>query len=73
MKKVFLLDEVDCPNCAAKLEKAVAKEKGVISANINYIAQKLYVEIEEELESTIEGTIKRIFEKLEPDCEVTME
>ncbi len=72
MKKTFLLDEVDCPNCAAKLEKAVAKEEGVISANLSYMSQKLFVEYEDSMDDKIVKIVKDIFKKLEPDCEVEL-
>lgn len=41
MKKTYVLDEIDCANCASKLENAISKIDGVNSASINFFAQKL--------------------------------
>ena len=41
MKKKFKLEELDCANCAAKMENAIRKIPGVIEANISFMAQKL--------------------------------
>ena len=72
MKKTFLLDEVDCPNCAAKAEAAVAKGEGVVSASLNFMAQKLFVEYKDEYEDRIVDIVKSILKKVEPDVEVTV-
>ena len=41
MKKTFELEELDCAHCAAKMEDAIRKIDGVISANISFMSQKL--------------------------------
>ena len=46
MKKTYMI-EVDCANCANKMEIATAKTAGVKSATVNFMAQKLIVEFEE--------------------------
>lgn len=46
MKKVYKI-EVDCANCAAKMERAVAQTEGVSSAVVNFMTQKLTVEFAE--------------------------
>ena len=40
MKKVFKLHELDCANCAAKMEAAIRKIAGVESASVNFMTQK---------------------------------
>ena len=67
MKKTYLLDEIDCPNCAAKLEDAVSKIQGVKAAAVNFFAQKLIVEADDEkvFEAAV-ATVRKMF----PDCEV---
>ena len=37
MKKVFKLEDLDCANCAAKMERAIAKINGVASANVSFM------------------------------------
>lgn len=70
MKKIFLLEELDCAHCAAKIEDRVKETAGVISANLNFMAQKLVVEVEDSVADSIEAVIKSIVKKLEPDVNV---
>lgn len=73
MRKTFLLDEVDCPNCAGKLERAVLKIKGVQSATVNFFAQKLIVEADDEDFTAIAEQIITVSKKALPDCKVTLQ
>ena len=41
MKKKFKLDEVDCANCAAKMEDAIRKIDGVKEVSVNFMTQKM--------------------------------
>lgn len=44
MKTKFSITGLDCPNCAAKLEGLIGKAKGIDSAKINFLSEKLTVE-----------------------------
>ena len=68
MKKRFLIEELCCANCAAKMEDAIRKLDGVQSANINFLTQKLTLEAEEENFSRLLDEAERIIKKIEPDC-----
>lgn len=46
MKKTYKI-EVDCINCAGKMEQAAAKTEGVAAATVNFMTQKLIVEFSE--------------------------
>ncbi len=46
MKTKFVIQGLDCPNCAAKLEGLLAKEEGIASAKINFLTEKVTVESE---------------------------
>ncbi len=70
MKKTYLLDEIDCPNCAAKLENAIKKVEGVENATVNFFAQKLIVEAEDSQFDTVMEKVFQVIKKMEPDCEV---
>lgn len=70
MKKVFILEDLDCANCAAKMEKDVAKLDGVHSASVALMSQKMVLDIEESLAPTIFETVKKIVNKYEPDVVV---
>ena len=68
MKKRFLIEELCCANCAAKMETAIRKLDGVQSANINFLTQKLTLEAEEEHFARLLDEAERIIKKIEPDC-----
>lgn len=60
MEKIFKIN-VDCANCAAKMERAIGKIKGVESATINFMTQKAYIEAKEsDFERIIEEASKAI-------------
>ncbi len=71
MKKKFTLSEIDCANCAAKMEDGINKIDGVEEASINFMAQKLTVECDEERYDEIVEQIKMVIKKIEPKCEIT--
>ena len=71
MKKKFDLDEVDCANCAAKMETAIAKLPGVQSASVNFIMQKLTLEYDDDADyKKLMKQIRREVRRVDPDCEV---
>ena len=70
MKKTYVI-EVDCANCANKMEQAVKKTPGVKNAVVNFMGQKLTVEFEEGADE--KKVMKEVFKacrKIEPDCEI---
>ena len=72
MNKTFLLDEIDCPNCAAKAEANVMKIKGVESASLSFLTQKLVVSAPDEIFDSLVEDIKKAVLKVEPDCVIKM-
>ena len=70
MKKKFKVEGIDCPNCAAKIEKMVGELEGITSSKINFMAEKLTVEVEESaLEGLLEN-VKKAVKVVEPDAVV---
>ena len=67
MTKTFRLKNLDCANCAAKVERAVGKLDGVSSAAVNFFALKLTVDIDDGRYDEVVGDIKRVCKKVEPD------
>ena len=70
MKKKFKVKGIDCPNCAAKIEKMVGELEGITSSKINFMAEKLTVEAEE---SALEGLLDKITKTVrvvEPEASV---
>lgn len=71
MKKIFKI-EVDCANCAAKVEKAIAKIEGVKEVNINFMTQKMLFEADDEKFDDLLKLAIKSAKKVEPDFEVKM-
>ena len=44
MKRKFKLEDLDCANCAAKMEEAIKKIDGVNDANVSFLAQKMTID-----------------------------
>lgn len=70
MEKIFLLKGLDCPNCAAKIEKEVGELKGVEKSSVNLMKQTLTVNSEDSFSEDIEKNIKEIVLKYEPEVAV---
>lgn len=70
MKKKFKLQDLDCANCAAKMEDAIKKLDGVTDASVSFMTQKMMLEADDAVfDSVLEEAIKCI-SKIEPDCKV---
>ena len=70
MKKTFRIEDLDCPNCAAKLEKAISEIDGVQRASVSFIAQKMIIEADEGDMEKIIASVKKAAKKAVPDCTV---
>lgn len=70
MKKIYLLEDLDCAHCSAIIEEKVAKLGGVSSAKVTLLTQKLTIEAEEDQIEKITEEIKKIVKKVEPDVQV---
>lgn len=68
MKKIFRLKDLDCANCAAKMERNIKKVKGVNDASVNFLTQKMTVDAEESRFEEIMDEVVRLCKKVEPDC-----
>lgn len=74
IKEVFVLEGLDCANCAMKIENKVKEMPTVSEATVDFVSKKLRVEVanKRELESTVQN-IKNVVQKLEPDVKVVRE
>ncbi len=70
MKKSYKLENLDCAACAAKMEEAIKKVEGVNDVSVNFMLQKLKIDMNEENYDTIIKEIKRVCKKVEPDCKI---
>lgn len=70
MKKTYKI-EVDCANCANKMEEATKKVDGVKDANVNFMTQKMTVEFNEgQEEDSVMKAVVKACKKVEDDCEI---
>ena len=72
MRKTFTLEELDCAHCAAKMEDAINKIDGVISASISFMTQKLTIEAADEDFDKILKAAQKAIKKIEPDCRIVL-
>ena len=70
MKKKYSI-EVDCANCANKMEDATKKTAGVKDATVNFMTQKMIVEFEEGVDGKeVMNEVLKNCKKVEDDCEI---
>lgn len=72
MKKRFKLTDLDCANCAAKMEEAIKKINGVQSAAVSFMAQKMTIEADEARFDSIMKEVVAVCKKIEPDCVIQL-
>lgn len=70
MKKFYKMQDLDCANCAAKMENAISKIDGVNSVSINFMMQKIALDVEDgKLESVLEQAQKAVA-KVDRECKI---
>lgn len=70
MKKIFKLEDLDCANCAAKMEASIKKIEGVNSASVNFLTQKLVIDAPDDLFDEIVKKASKAIKKVDPDCSI---
>ena len=73
MKKSYKLVDLDCANCAAKMERAIAELPEVKAVNVSFLKQKMSVELDDESRrDEIMTEIQKVIARVEPDCELIL-
>ena len=72
MKKRFKLTDLDCAHCAAKMEDAINHLDGVNKATVNFLAQKMTVDADDQRFDEIMQEIVSACHKIEPDCVIEL-
>lgn len=72
MKKTYKMRDLDCANCAAKMEDAIRKLDGVQDVSISFMTQKLTIQAEEDQMDEIMRQAVKVCKKVEPDCEIVL-
>lgn len=68
MKKRFTLENLDCANCAAKMEAAIRKIDGVYDATVSFMTQKLTLEADDVRFDEIVEQAAAACKKVDRDC-----
>ena len=72
MKKRYKLQDLDCANCAARMEAAIRKIDGVKDATVSFMAQKLTIDADDARFDGIMREVVDVCRKVEPDCVIQM-
>ena len=72
MKKKFKLQDLDCANCAAKMEESIKKIDGINDAVVSFMTQKMTVDDDDEPFDEIMDEVVRVCAKVEPDCQILL-
>ena len=72
MKKKFKLVDLDCANCAAKMEDAIKKIDGVSDASVSFMSQKMTIEADDSRFDAIMQEVVKEKKKVEPDCVIQL-
>lgn len=72
MKKKFKLQDLDCANCAAKMEDLIKKIDGVNDASVSFVTQKMMVDADDARFDDIMKEVVKVCAKVEPDCKILL-
>ena len=72
MKKRFQLTDLDCANCARKMEDAIKKIDGVNDANVSFLTQKMMVDADDARFDAIMQEVVKVCKRVEPDCVINL-
>lgn len=72
MKKKFSLTDLDCANCARKMEDAINRIDGVTAATVSFIQQKMTIEADDDRFDEIMAQVVKACKKVEPDCVINL-
>lgn len=70
MKRVFKIEDVDCANCAAKMERAAAKLDGVNEVSINFMAQRITIDAVDERFDEVVDEIEKVMKKVDKEAHI---
>lgn len=70
MKKTYNLIDLDCANCAQKMEDAIKKLDGVSDASVSFLTQKMTIDAEDDRFDAIMKQVVKCVRRVEPDCEI---
>ncbi|MBE6812070.1 MAG: heavy-metal-associated domain-containing protein [Ruminococcaceae bacterium] len=72
MRKTIRMEDLDCANCAAKMEESIRKIDGVSYVSISFMAQKMIIEAEDSRFDDIMKQAVKAVKKVDRNCEVLL-
>lgn len=72
MTKTFRMEDLDCANCARKMEDAIRKLDGVQEVHVNFLTQKMILCADDDRFDEIAHAAARICQKVDADCRVVL-
>ena len=72
MKKKFKMEDLECANCAAKMEALIKQIPGVNDASVNFMMQKLTIDADDARFDEIMQEVVAVCKKVEPDCQIQL-
>lgn len=67
MKKTYILEDLDCANCAAKIENAVKQLENVTNASVSFMTQKLVLEAPDDKFEEVVAAVEKVIKKVDSD------
>ena len=72
MTKTFKMQDLDCANCARKMEDAIRKLDGVAEIHVNFLTQKMILTADDaRFDEIVKEAVKQI-RRVDPDCSVVL-
>ena len=72
MKKSIRLVDLDCANCAAKMEAEIGRLDGVTQVSVNLLRERLVLEAPDERFDEVLAAAEKIIQRIEPDVTLTV-
>ena len=72
MKKKYKMQDLDCANCAAKMETSIKKIEGVKDVTVSFMTQKLTIDADDDRFDEIMKEVVKVCAKVEPDCRILL-
>ncbi len=72
MKKRFDLEDLDCANCALKMEEAIKKIDGVNDCSVSFMTQKMTLDAADDRFDAVLKQVVKVCKKVEPDCVIKL-
>ena len=73
MKKKFKMEDLDCANCAAKMETLIRKIPGVRDASMNFMTQKLTLDADDERFDAILAEAQKCCDRVDKGCRIVID